>query len=221
MTEAGTAWTPGPVHASNQGDSFHLVQDGGGWFLEISAGYPLNKFPNPGDVASQLEADVRLIAEAFNVATETGLTPRQLAEAVERLSAALKSQTGRTWEEIERADKADHMRVAIETGKVHPALSIDVQEHRQQAYQTGWNDGYAEGFGKAAQDRTQLAERAAQRDELLAAHAECATAAAYYIDRLEAVQMRRVVRDMAEAMEHYKSVRAQLLVAEARATGRG
>lgn len=67
----------------------------------------------------------------------------------ERLSAALKSQTERAWQESERADKADHMRVAIETGKVHPALAIDLNEHRQQAYQLGWNDGYAEGFAKA------------------------------------------------------------------------
>lgn len=70
------------------------------------------------------------------------------AGGIERLSAALKSQTQQTWQESERADKADHMRVSIETGKVHPALAIDLKEHRQQAYQTGWNDGYAEGFGK-------------------------------------------------------------------------
>ena len=51
--------------------------------------------------------DAALIAEAFNVASETGLTPRQLAEQRERLLAALAKiekwfgefpPTGRTWE---------------------------------------------------------------------------------------------------------------------------
>lgn len=82
---------------------------------------------------------------------------------VDRLAAALKSQTEQTWRESERADKADHMRVAIETGKVHPALAIDVNEHRQQAYQGGWNDGYAEGFAKAGDGTTTLKRELAAR----------------------------------------------------------
>jgi hypothetical protein len=36
------------------------------------------------------EANARLIAEAFNVAHETGLTPRQLAERCGKLEAMLK-----------------------------------------------------------------------------------------------------------------------------------
>lgn len=67
----------------------------------------------------------------------------------ERLAKALKSQIKQTSIESDRANKADHMRMSIETGKVHPALSIDINEHRQQAYQNGWNDGYAEGYAKA------------------------------------------------------------------------
>lgn len=42
---------------------------------------------------------------------------------------------------------------------------------------------------------------------------EALTAAAYYIDRLEAVQMRRKVRDMTEAMEYYRREAVPLLAA--------
>lgn len=38
----------------------------------------------PGDFCETEEANAALIAEAFNVATETGMTPRQLAEAWKR-----------------------------------------------------------------------------------------------------------------------------------------
>jgi len=45
----------------------------------------------PGSPANEsVMADAELIAEAFNVATETGLTPRQLAEQRAELLAACK-----------------------------------------------------------------------------------------------------------------------------------
>lgn len=43
--------------------------------------------------AEELEANAALIAEAFNVANETGLTPRELAGQRAKLLAALKAAT--------------------------------------------------------------------------------------------------------------------------------
>jgi hypothetical protein len=42
---------------------------------------------------------------------------------------------------------------------------------------------------------------------------EALKAAAYYIDRLEAAQQRRKVRDMTEAMEHYHREAVPLIAA--------
>jgi len=65
--------------------------------------------------------DAAIIAEAFNVAHETGLTPRQLAEQREKLLAIVKElrselflkiadkhdpKTAHNWPEIQRADAA-------------------------------------------------------------------------------------------------------------------
>jgi flagellar biosynthesis/type III secretory pathway protein FliH len=61
------------------------------------------------------------------------------------------------WEQSKRADEADHRLVAAENGQV---MMIDVQEHRNEAYQSGWNDGYAEGAAKAIAD-ARLAEQPA------------------------------------------------------------
>ena len=47
---------------------------------------------------------------------------------------------------------------------------------------------------------------------------EALKSAAYYIDRLEAAQMRRKVRDMAEAMEYYRREALPLLEAYERAS---
>lgn len=66
-----------------------------------------------------------------------------------RLVAALESATRQIWEQSGRADAADKARVTLEGDKIHPAFAVDVQEHRSQAYQGGWVDGYAEGFGRA------------------------------------------------------------------------
>lgn len=41
--------------------------------------------------------------------------------------------------------------------KEHPALKGYLQQHRDEAYQNGWSDGYAEGYGKAT---SQLAKPA-------------------------------------------------------------
>lgn len=73
----------------------------------------------PGNVEQERYA--ALIAEAFNVASETGMTPRQLAEQRGRLLAMVKElrselflkiadkhdpKTAHNWPEIQRADAA-------------------------------------------------------------------------------------------------------------------
>jgi NTP pyrophosphatase (non-canonical NTP hydrolase) len=37
----------------------------------------------------------------------------------------------------------------VSVADVHPSLVVDVQAHRDAAYKNGWDDGYAEGYGKA------------------------------------------------------------------------
>lgn len=73
-------------------------------------------------------------------------------DAISRLEQALASMTRQMWEQSTRADEADRRRVDVEEGK---ALLIDVQEHRQEAYQGGWDDGYAEGRALALSRSTQ------------------------------------------------------------------
>lgn len=51
------------------------------------------------------------------------------------------------------------------------------------------------------------------RDIQIQNHYEALKAADYYIDRLEKVQRRHVVRDMTEAMEHYRRVGPPLIAA--------
>ncbi len=85
-----------------------------------------------------------------------------LAEAekrVDNLSAALSSTRSQVSEQSDRADTADELRVAVETGKVHRAFAIDLNEHRDAAYKNGWNDGYAEGEGKAVAQIPDLVRR--------------------------------------------------------------
>lgn len=69
---------------------------------------------------------------------------------IERLAVALESARRQIGEQSDRANAADSARIVLEGGKIHRAFSVDVQEHRDQAYKTGWDDGYAEGFGRAA-----------------------------------------------------------------------
>lgn len=45
-------------------------------------------------------------------------------------------------------------RRVVSMASVHPTLVVDVQAHRDAAYKNGWDDGYAEGFGKAASATT-------------------------------------------------------------------
>lgn len=91
MTEAGTAWTPGPYkwHWRSEdgiatGSVFSEKTTGHAYAVAVCPRYQTRK---------QWEKDAPLIAEAFNVAIETGLTPRQLAERAaqrDELLAALK-----------------------------------------------------------------------------------------------------------------------------------
>jgi hypothetical protein len=96
MTESRRMFTQGPA-------SVFICDDGGqwsGWPLSVNSVDDEDKtivrpggfYPYEWDAAvSQREAvaNANLIAEAFTVAHETGLTPRQLAERCKELEAAL------------------------------------------------------------------------------------------------------------------------------------
>jgi hypothetical protein len=69
-------------------------------------------------------------------------------QRVTNLAAALASAHRARGEQEKRANEADGRRVYLEKDRIHPAFSVEVQEHRQQAYEGGWSDGYAEGFAK-------------------------------------------------------------------------
>jgi hypothetical protein len=93
MTDAAeTAHTAGPLTA----DAHFAVREGGRTYIPVLR--PGND-PVPlalvhrdvdGYGKGEGEANARLIIDAFNVATETGLTPRQLAEQRANMLAALK-----------------------------------------------------------------------------------------------------------------------------------
>lgn len=87
------AHTPGPAHVEGRaGYTGHSVKSVDGRSV---ASFPsTSKRPK-----EERDANARLIAEAFTVADETGLTPRQLVEQRDALLAALK--TG--------ADNIEHM----------------------------------------------------------------------------------------------------------------
>ena len=64
-------------------------RDGGQWY---EVGPAIVKCPYIADVkrANKARADAELIAEAFNVYMETGLTPRQLADRIEHLESMIR-----------------------------------------------------------------------------------------------------------------------------------
>lgn len=87
MTGAGTAWTPGPW--SMDFDDFHEV-------IEITApsrkGHvPIAKIGVGYIFDAAQRANAALIIEAGTVATETGMTPRQLAERANDFFLALQN----------------------------------------------------------------------------------------------------------------------------------
>lgn len=73
-----TGWTKGPVTVGDnpRRTRIHLFD---------AHGAPLAVVESASANTSRAKSDAALIAEAFNVATETGLTPRQLAERVETI----------------------------------------------------------------------------------------------------------------------------------------
>lgn len=97
-------YTSGPAEVSKTLTSLYVV--GGPTKYGRPTICDMPTFSN-GAPCEGAAGDAALIAEAFNVAHETGLTPRQLAEQRERLLAALAKiekwfgefpPTGRTWE---------------------------------------------------------------------------------------------------------------------------
>jgi len=87
-----------------------------------------------------------LRAERDQLASEL----REAEERVTRLHEARQSALRQMNEQRARADAAEQRGVELERGALHPALAIDVQQHRDEAYKTGWDDGYAEGHAKAS-----------------------------------------------------------------------
>lgn len=84
MTDAvAGGWTKGPCKASRARKSSNF----GNWtaFVQCETGTIAKVMGGPTDNRIVAEANAALIAEAFNVATETGLSPSQLAEQRERL----------------------------------------------------------------------------------------------------------------------------------------
>lgn len=77
MTEQSRKWTRGPATVRDLGHGIS-VEPSIAWCGDTTA----HRY-------SETKANGALIAEAFNVATETGLTPRQLAERIVELEAAL------------------------------------------------------------------------------------------------------------------------------------
>jgi hypothetical protein len=85
-------------------------------------------------------------AKADQLASEL----REAEERVTRLHEARQSALRQMNEQQARADAAEQRGIELERGALHPALAIDVQQHRDEAYKTGWDDGYAEGHAKAS-----------------------------------------------------------------------
>ncbi len=77
----------------------------------------------------------------------------RLQADIDRLVEALKSARGQTYEQTKRASLAEARCRELENANVHPVFTIDLQEHRNESYQMGWSDGYAEGFAKARNER--------------------------------------------------------------------
>ena len=86
-------YTKGPVRLVRLASSFDSRVPSFG-IAYGRAGNRLAIVDGEGNSSGQNEANASLIAEAFNVATETGLTPRQIADQRSELLAALKSIRG-------------------------------------------------------------------------------------------------------------------------------
>jgi len=105
MTKAGHTFTAGPWETDNSwllhGEARPDMMD---YRCNVDAPVPFTENEHGdfervetqtgaiafGRTPEEAQANARLIAEAFTVAHETGLTPRQLAERCEKLEAMLK-----------------------------------------------------------------------------------------------------------------------------------
>lgn len=75
--------TPGPVRNQITDEGYNIADSTGNWDIcTITARY--------APTMEQAKANAKLIEEAFNVATETGRTPRQLADDRAELLVALR-----------------------------------------------------------------------------------------------------------------------------------
>jgi len=67
-----------------------------------------------------------------------------------------------------------------------------IQKHRDEAYQNGWDDGYAEGLGKAA---AYMEARAVESDELEKLHTNDGFGRGAYFARCAARERRELASD--------------------------
>lgn len=109
MTAAAGGWTKGPVHIYGKRGC-----------RDIRAHQRKVGFIFTAGLANDEEdaANAALIAEAFNVATETGLSPRQLAEQRDELLTAavcvLGHMTGNMDGNMDLGDPVEMLRCAID-----------------------------------------------------------------------------------------------------------
>lgn len=116
MTDAAGGWTKGPCKASRARKSSNF----GNWtaFVQCETGTIAKVMGGPVDDRTVAETNAALIAEAFNVATETGLSPRQLAEQRDELLTAavcvLGHMTGNMDGNMDLGDPVEMLRCAID-----------------------------------------------------------------------------------------------------------
>jgi hypothetical protein len=83
------------------------------------------------------------IAEGLRMAAE-------LCDNYERNGQTYKEYSCETADEI-----ASRIRTLIEQAPASPISKVELDDMRLRSYQTGWDDGYAEGFGKMLVDVTE------------------------------------------------------------------
>lgn len=116
MTASIKGFTAGPCSAVHNGSYWEIRNKNHGKIGDTCASkfiYVDGKKMRECEADEIAKANAHLIAEAFTVAHETGLTPRQLAERCEKLEAALR-YIARTWPD---SSAAKHARATIAKAK--------------------------------------------------------------------------------------------------------
>ncbi len=92
------------------------------------------------DLASRL---TRQVGDGWKTTNEAAARIAELEAALAQARTNAEVNRAHMWDEFQRGSKADARRVALEADKVHPALAIDMQEHREHAFQAGYDAGHA------------------------------------------------------------------------------